>query len=177
MKKVSLITLTKNSEETLVNCLNSAVQQNYDNLEFIFVDAGSKDRTLNILKAFPRKKKILTQRSTGLYNALNEGVKASRGDIIGILHSDDVLNEQNTISKIVNKINKSNSKIFLGDIIYFRDDPNKVSRLYSVRKFQTNDMKYGLMPPHTGSFIKKEVFIENKYNNIFKVAGDFDFFF
>lgn len=177
MKKVSLITLTKNSEETLVNCLNSAVQQNYDNLEFIFVDAGSKDRTLNILKAFPRKKKILTQRSTGLYNALNEGVKASRGDIIGILHSDDVLNEQNTISKIVNKINKSNSKIFLGDIIYFKDNPNKVSRLYSVRKFQTNDMKYGLMPPHTGSFIKKEVFIENKYNNIFKVAGDFDFFF
>ena len=177
MKKVSLITLTKNSDETLINCLNSGLQQDYNNIEFIFVDARSKDRTLSILNAFPRKKKILTQKSIGLYSALNEGIEAASGEIIGLLHSDDVLNEKDTISKVVKKMNKSNSKIFLGDIIYFKDDPNKISRYYSVKKFKISDMKYGLMPPHTGAFIKKEVYKKNQYNNSFKIAGDFDFFF
>ena len=60
MKKVSLITLTKNSDETLVNCLNSALNQNYENLEFIFVDANSKDNTLKIINSFPKKKKNYT---------------------------------------------------------------------------------------------------------------------
>lgn len=177
MKKVSLITLTKNSDETLVNCLNSALNQNYENLEFIFVDANSKDNTLKIINSFPKKKKIIQQKSNGLYNALNEGIKACSGEVIGILHSDDVLNSKNTITKIIKKINQSNSKIFFGDVVYFKGNPNEINRYYSVTNFKINDMKYGLMPPHTGSFIRKEIFKKYRYNNELKIAGDFEFFF
>ena len=90
--KLSIITVCFNSQETIVDTINSVNSQNYKNIEHIFVDGGSKDNTLNLIKKNPNKnKKIIIKKNSSIYEAMNEGIKRASGDIIQILNSDDIL--------------------------------------------------------------------------------------
>jgi hypothetical protein len=107
---------------------------------------------------------------------MNLGIKKSTGDLIGILNSDDFYNNDQIIERVVKIAKKSKAKIFLGDVVYFHgSNYNKITRYYSARNFNKYQFQYGLMPPHTGSFIKKEIY--NKYGlykENFLIASDFE---
>jgi len=177
--KISIITPCLNSEKTLKYTLNSILVQDYKNIEHIIVDGGSTDNTLKILKDYKlKKKRIIIANKAKLYEAINIGIKNSTGKIIAILNSDDIYNSTNTISNIIYHIKKTKAKIILGDVVYFKNDNFfKIIRFYSAKNFQNWMLKYGIMPPHTGSFIYKSLY--NKYgfyNEDFKIAGDFELF-
>lgn len=176
--KVSIITVCLNSESTILDTLNSVINQTYKNIEHIIVDGKSKDKTKFFLKNYSFKnKKIFFLKSNGIYNALNFAIKKTTGDIIHILHADDIYQSTDTISIVVKKIKCRNEKIFLSDVIFFKkNNYSKISRFYSAKKFLKGDFRYGLMPPHTGAFIKKEIFKKFLFNENYKIAGDFDFF-
>jgi glycosyltransferase involved in cell wall biosynthesis len=176
--KVSIITVCLNSENTILDTLNSVINQTYKNIEHIIVDGKSKDKTKFFLKNYSFKnKKIFFLKSNGIYNALNFAIKKASGDIIHILHADDIYQSTDTISNVVKKIKYRNEKIFLSDIIYFKkNNYSEISRFYTSKKFLINNLRYGLMPPHTGAFIKKEIYRKFLYNENYKIAGDFDFF-
>ena len=112
--QVSLITCTYNSEKTIKDCCLSILSQSYENIEHIVLDKQSQDLTLDILFKYKIKnQKIIQQKNSGIYAAINEGIKAAKGDVVGLLHSDDELIERNVIKKI--------SKIFIEkkvDIIF-----------------------------------------------------------
>ena len=175
--KISIITVCLNSEKTILHSLNSVISQNYKNIEHILVDGGSNDETIKIIKnyKFKNKKLILTKRES-LYSSLNIGIKKSTGDIISILHSDDIYNSNNTLSKVVKFIKRSKEKIFFGNVVYFnKKNFSKVIRSYPAADFTKEKLYYGNMPPHTGSFYKKEIFKKyGYYNKSFKIAGDFE---
>ena len=96
--QVSLITCTNNSEETIRDCCLSISSQTYSNIEHIILDNNSKDKTISIIKKYSQKNvKIYQQKSIGIYGAINEGMKISNGNIIGILHSDDELIHKDVI--------------------------------------------------------------------------------
>ena len=98
--KLTIITVCFNSEKTVADTINSVNSQTYKNIEHIFIDGGSQDKTINILKANPnKKKKILIKRNTSIYEAMNEGIKIAKGSIIQILNSDDILNSNLIIEK------------------------------------------------------------------------------
>ena len=100
--KISIITVTKNSEKFLNQNILSVSSQQYKNFEHIIVDGNSKDKTLKIIKLHKKKVKFIRNKNDkGLYHAMNVGIKKSSGDIIGILNSDDIY-YKNTL-KIVNK--------------------------------------------------------------------------
>ena len=100
--KISIITVTKNSEKFLKQNISSVDSQNYKNFEHIIVDGNSKDSTLKIIKSHKKKVKLIRNKNDrGLYHAMNVGIKNSSGDIIGILNSDDIY-FKNTL-RIVNK--------------------------------------------------------------------------
>jgi glycosyltransferase involved in cell wall biosynthesis len=177
--KVSIITVCLNSEKTIINTLNSVLSQNYKNIEHIIIDGGSTDKTLSIIKKYPNKnKKIVVKKNSTIYEAMNEGIKNSTGKLISILNSDDFYNNDNVIPEVVNIAKKSKAKIFLGNVAYFSGKNFfNITRYYSANGFKKSDFKYGMMPPHPGSFIKKEVYEKfGLYNTNYLIASDFDIF-
>lgn len=179
--KLSIITVTYNSGKTLTDTLNSILSQTYSNIEHIFVDGGSSDNTLELLKKYPNpKKKIFSKKGYGIYKSINYGIKKAKGEYIGILNSDDIYNSNSTISEIIFTIKKYKTyKIFLGNVIYFKDfNYKKIKRYYSVEKFKFNDMKKCLMPAHPAAFIHKDIYKKyGLYSENYRIASDFEFFF
>ena len=117
--KVTIVTVCLNSEKTLPFTLNSVLTQNYSDIEHIFVDGGSNDKTVELIENYPlTNKKIIEAKGSKIYEALNIGIKNASGDIISILHSNDILNSYSTISAVVNKFFQSKANIILSNIVF-----------------------------------------------------------
>ena len=178
--KFSIITLTFNSEKTIRDTLNSVMSQSYQNYEHIIVDGGSKDNTIKILNRYKSNNvKIYIKKNFNIYKSLNFAIKNSKGEYILILHSDDIYNSNDILKKInFYTLRYKSFNIFLGNVAYFKNNNyEKITRLYSAQNFKPWKMKYGLMPPHPSSVIKKSVYLKyGLYNDNFSIAADFDFF-
>ena len=156
--KISIITVCLNSEKTIIHTLNSVMTQDYKNIEHIIVDGGSTDGTIKIIKNYALKnKKIFINKGMSLYRSLNFGIKKSKGKLISILHSDDIYNNKKILSKVIKKTKSSKSKIFFGDVVYFKDkDFKNITRSYPADENIRKKFNFGNMPPHTGSFYLKK---------------------
>jgi glycosyltransferase involved in cell wall biosynthesis len=178
--KITIVTVTLNSEDTIRDTLNSILSQTYKNIEHIIVDGGSKDKTLDIINKYPNKnKKIYKLPGSGIYRAINYGIKKSSGTFITILNSDDFFHSEKTIADVVKIIKrKKNCKIFFSDVAYFRNvSYYDIRRLFSAKYFKKWQMRFGLMPAHPGSFIKNDIYKKyGLYEENFKIASDFEFF-
>jgi exopolysaccharide biosynthesis WecB/TagA/CpsF family protein len=174
---ISIITVSLNSENSIAYTLYSVFRQTYKNIEHVLVDGGSTDDTLKILKKHKRRKKIIIAKNSGIYEAINLGIKKATGDYILILNSDDILNTEKTIENAVSIIKKNKKDLYLGNVSYFHETEfNKSVRYYSANKFELSDFNWGLMPPHPGSFVEASIAKKNPYFTKFKIAADFDFF-
>jgi glycosyltransferase involved in cell wall biosynthesis len=179
--KISIITVCFNSEKTISDTINSVNSQSYKNIEHIFVDGGSKDQTLKIIQKNPNKqKKVFIKKKSSIYEAMNEGIKRSSGEIIQILNSDDIFHSNNTIEDAIKKVKVfPNYDIYLGNVVYF-DSNNffKIKRFYVADNKKIKNLINGSMPPHPASLIRKSTYQKcGLYNTNFKIASDFDFFY
>ncbi len=170
--KISIITVTKNSEKFLRQNISSVKSQNYKNFEHILVDGNSKDKTLKIIKSYKKKKikLIKNKNDKGLYHAMNVGIKNSSGDIIGILNSDDIY-FKNTL-KIVNKyFNEYKDLDFLFGSVYKH-------KLLSGYKPNIIDWSFGFYTTHSvGFFIKKKSQLKvGLYDLKYNYSADYDLF-
>ena len=177
---LSIITVTLNSKKTVISTLNSILSQTYDNIEHIIVDGGSTDGTIEILKNYRNKNtKVIISEGAGIYQSMNIGIKASTGDLISILNSDDIYQNEKTIETVINLVNQNpDYPIYLGDVVYFKNTSFfDIYRYYKAKNFKRWHLKIGLMPPHPPSFIKKSVYEKyGLYNENFKIASDFEIF-
>lgn len=175
--KVSLITVSLNSEKTIKETLNSIENQSYQNIEHIIIDGISTDKTLDIINDYSLHKsniKILSEKDKGIFDAMNKGIKLSNGEIIGILNSDDMLFDSNVVQNIVKKFNDTNADVIYSDIIMVdRENIKKVKRKWIAKEGNIN---YGWLPPHTGMFYKKHLLRKMELFNLnFGTASDTDF--
>lgn len=178
--KISIITPCLNSEDTIKLTLASVISQSYKNIEHILVDGGSTDKTLEFLKEYNnKKKKIFAFKNMDLYESINYGIKQSQGDYIAILNSDDIYNNNSTVEVFVKNIKKTRKDLYFGNTVYFNyKNISKIVRYYNNKKFKKEDLKNGIMPSHTASFVSSETYKKvGKYDTSYKIAGDFDFFF
>ena len=130
--KISIITTTFNSAQTIADTLKSIVQQDYPNIEHIIIDGASKDNTLEIVKQFPHVSKVISEIDKGIYDAMNKGIKAATGDIVGFLNSDDFFTHSNSVSAIVKTFQNSGADSVFGDVKFVEaKDIMKVVRYYS----------------------------------------------
>jgi len=173
--KVTILTVCYNNEETILNTLNSVLNQSYKNIEHIIVDGKSKDKTKIYLKKYPLKnKKIFHIKKRGVYNALNYGIRKASGDILHILHADDIYNHPDIISNVVKIAKKRKEQIFTSDVTFFNGTRfYSITRFFSAKYFTKNKIFSGIMPPHTGLFFKKKVYKNFLYEEKYKIAGDF----
>ena len=174
--KITILTVCYNNQETILATLNSVLNQNYKNIEHIIIDGKSTDKTKIFLKKYPHKnKKIFYIKKRGVYNALNYGIKKATGDILHILHADDIYNSPDVISNIIKIAKKRKEEIFTSDVIYFhKNNYNTVSRFFSAKSFLINKIYEALMPPHTGLFFRKNIYKKFLYSEDYKIAGDFE---
>lgn len=180
--KISVVTVTYNSELTISDTIASVLSQNYSNIEYIIIDGKSTDNTINIIKQYasnhPNKIKWISEKDSGIYDAMNKGITMATGNIIGILNSDDYFTSNDIISKIVDAFQKNLSvEAIYGDIHFVKpENLNKCIRYYSSKIFNRPLMRLGFMPAHPSFYIKKECF--NKYGlykTDYKIAADFEF--
>ena len=174
--KISIITATFNSAANIKHCLESINNQRCKKIEHIIIDGASKDKTLEIIKLNTNlASKIISEPDNGIYDALNKGIKLATGDIIGVLHSDDQLNSSDTIKKIADLFEKTNTDGVFGDLVFI-NDLNKIIRTWQSKPFKRKNVKFGWAPPHPALFLKKEVYQKHGlFDTSFKIAGDYDF--
>jgi len=175
--KISIITACYNREKTLSTAIESVINQSYDNIEYIIIDGKSKDSSMDIISNYKDNINIIiSEKDTGIYNALNKGVINSTGDIIGILHSDDFLYDNNTVSHIAEFFKKTNADIVYANGMYVDENNiNIIKRIYKSNIFRNYYLYFGWIPLHTTIYVKKEVF--NKYGlyrEDFHIASDYE---
>ena len=157
--KISIITICFNNSKDIRPTLESVVNQTYDNIEYIIVDGASKDNTLEIVNEYKSKiSKIISEPDKGLYDAINKGIKAATGDIVGLIHAGDRLYDNNVITKIV-EFYKNNPDVEMSyghsKIVNAED---KVKRVNISPEFSPRLVKWGWMPSHQSIYAKREVF-------------------
>lgn len=175
--KVSIITITYNSEATIRDTIESVLNQTYSDIEYIIVDGLSKDNTLSIVSEYSNRiTKVVSEKDHGLYDALNKGIKLCTGDIVGLIHSDDFYTSNTVIEKLVNKIKSENADAVYADLYYVdKDDTNRIFRKWHSGEYKHGMFYNGWMPPHPTFFVKREYY--NRYglfNTQFKSAADYE---
>jgi glycosyltransferase involved in cell wall biosynthesis len=176
--KVSLITVTYNSEKHLASCIESVVHQDYPNIEYIVIDGSSTDKTLSIIRDFSAGiDKWISEGDGGMYDAINKGLKMATGDIIGILNSDDILAAADTISKIVACFKEQTVDSLYGDLVYVEaEDTAKVHRYWKGSPYNRNAFHWGWMPAHPTFYVRREIVEQlGGYETHFFTAADFEF--
>ncbi|MEO6347783.1 MAG: glycosyltransferase family 2 protein [Aquaticitalea sp.] len=178
--KISIITATYNSDKTLEACMDSVLNQNYDNIEYVIIDGNSKDRTLDLIKAKAKTQKNITwisEQDYGIYDALNKGIKKANGDVIGFVHSDDCLADDFVISKIVESFQKEHVDGVYGNLHYVQaDNSDQIVRNWTSQPFKKNLLNRGWMPAHPTLFLKREVYQNfGNFNLDYRIAADYDF--
>ena len=173
--KISIITVCFNSEKTIEDTIQSVLSQNYPDIEYIIVDGASTDSTLNIIDKYSNKiTTVISESDNGIYDAMNKGVKASTGDVVGILNSDDIYANENIISLVVKNIKDTDATY--GNLDYVEsDDVSKVTRRWCSKVYSEGMFLKGWMPPHPTFFVRKSIY--NKlglYSLELKSAADYE---
>lgn len=165
MLKISVITITYNSAQTVEQTIQSVLNQSYKNVEYIVVDGESTDATFSIIEKYKNKiSNIISEKDNGLYDALNKGIALATGDIIGILHSDDFFVDNNVLQHYANLFTSTNADAVYSDLYYVdKTNTNNITRKWKSGNYKPNSFLFGWMPPHPTFFVKRELY--KKYGN------------
>lgn len=176
--KISVITVCFNAAEYIEDNIKSVNDQDYPNIEHIFIDGLSKDNTLNIInKNVTSNHKLISEPDKGIYNAMNKGIELASGEYLIFLNSDDMFSGDDVVTKYVTTINKKYADVIFSDILFTqRNNKNNIIRTWKAGNFNKWKLKFGWMPPHPGVLIKSEVFKKfGGFDEKFKISGDYDF--
>lgn len=175
--KVSIITSCFNREKTIRDSIESVLSQDYDNIEYIVIDGASKDHTMDIVNEYrDRISVIVSEKDNGMYEGINKGIRLATGDIIGLLHSDDVFYATDTISRIVNEFKRTHAEFVYGNGIFVSpSDMNYVVRNWQSGEYVKRKLACGWLPLHTTVYVKKDVFCKvGLYHEGYKISADSD---
>lgn len=174
--KISIITITFNSAQTIQRALKNVQEQTYPDIEHVLVDGASTDGTRAIIEAYAAAHsnvRWVSEKDEGIYNALNKGIRMATGDIIGFLHSDDVLYSSDSIEQIAAIFQQTDADVVYGDLQYCKGD--KVIRQWKSNEFNPSALKYGWMPPHPTVYVRRKVYDQvGLFDEWFRISADYD---
>ena len=180
MLKISIITVSYNSEKTIRDTIESVLAQTYLNVEYIVIDGGSKDNTMGIVGEYAASiATILSEPDRGIYDAMNKGIALATGDVIGILNSDDFYESPTSLESVAAafRLNPESALVF-GDVVFVNpEDLQRVTRVYSASHFRSWKLRFGWMPPHPGTFVRKEAYTDvGAYSMLYAISADYEMF-
>ena len=186
--KISLITACYNSAATIRTAIESVLSQKGVDVEYIVVDGGSKDGTVDIIKEYSTRStrlafKWISERDQGMYDAINKGIQMATGGIVGILNADDMLESPDTLAHVVEAFRSGGVESGVGervdcvyaDIRFVKDDLNTTVRYYSAKHWKPWMLQWGKMPPHPSVYIRRELFGQyGLYKLGYDIAADYE---
>lgn len=167
--KLSIVTINYNNKEGLENTINSVANQTCHDFEYVVIDGGSTDGSVDMIKENARHIHYwVSEKDTGIYHAMNKGVKASNGDYCLFLNSGDILIDSGIVGRILSY--PFSSEIVSGQVKYTNGGVSKTPKRVSMKTFVLGSL------PHQATFIKRELLLENPYDERFHIGGDWRFF-
>jgi glycosyltransferase involved in cell wall biosynthesis len=173
--KVSVITISYNSVDTIEDTIQSVIEQDYHNLEYVLIDGGSTDGTLKIIEKYRNRiTKFITEKDQGIYDAMNKGISMASGEVVGILNSDDIYTDKHVISDMVSTLGEADA--VYADLVYVkRENTEEVVRYWQAGQLKPNSFHQGWMPPHPTFFLRKKCYDSfGRYNLSLRSAADYE---
>lgn len=177
--RVTIITVCYNRKNTIAKAIQSVLEQNYNDIEYIVIDGNSTDGTKEIIETYRDKiSQYISEPDKGMYDAINKGLKLATGDIIGLMHSDDEFYDKKVITRIASRFDSEKyiDGVY-GDGVYVSNDKqerlirNRIGGVFSLKK-----VKKGWLPLHPTVYLKKNIIDKyGLYNLDFKIASDTEF--
>jgi glycosyltransferase involved in cell wall biosynthesis len=178
--KVSIITVCRNSESNISFAINSVLSQTYSNIEYLVIDGDSKDSTMSIVHSYGDDISYsLSEPDRGIYDAMNKGLELATGDVICFLNSDDFYLHAKVIEQVAEVFNENlNSEMVFGNVDFVCPfDLKRSIRAYSSFNFSPSYMRFGFMPAHPATFIRRRAYKKvGGYKLGYKIGADFEWF-
>lgn len=173
--KISLITVTYNAERHIARCIDSVLAQRYGNLEYIVIDGGSTDRTMEIISRYGLHiNHLVCEKDQGIYDAMNKGIGLATGDIVGILNADDFFADDNVLFELAYGFEKTEISIVYGDL-EFVNAGGQVVRKWQSGDYRRSKLNYGWMPPHPTFYCRRSLFDRHgSYSLEYGSAADYE---
>ncbi len=175
---ISIITSVYNKKNYIQHSIDSFGAQSLSNKDHIVIDGNSSDGTKEfLLENKSYFSTFISEKDFGVYDALNKGFKLAKGEVVGLLHSDDLYANKNVLKKISKIFSDPKIDIVYGDLDYvYKDNPSKIIRHWSAGEFSLDKLKLGWMPPHPTFFIRKKILNQiGFFDTRYKIAADYDF--
>ena len=175
--KISIITATRNSSNTISGAMSSIRSQTYPSVEHLIIDGLSTDDTIKKVSDQSNSNTVIvSELDSGIYDALNKGVKLASGHIVGFLHSDDFFPDASTLSDIAKVFRETKCDALYGDLEYVsRQNSKKVVRRWISGSASLKRIRCGWMPPHPTFYIKRELFEKSAFYTDYRISGDYEF--
>ena len=175
--KISIITVTFNSEKTLRYTIESVLNQNYDDIEYLIIDGGSTDSTLDIIKCyepkFEGKLHYISEPDKGIYDAMNKGILMATGNVVGFLNSDDLFIDKKVAEDIVSAFDTNTDAIYANLYFVQSTDVNQIVRIWKGSPYVS--FKYGWCPAHATFYVRREIYQQyGGFDLSFDVSADFE---
>lgn len=184
--RITIITACYNSVDFILDCIKSVLSQTYSEIEYIIVDGNSNDGSKEVIQRYEDKIAIFSSEpDRGVYDALNKGISMASGDVIGLLHADDLFGSSQTlqyVSEVFDPAKRSSDglgqiDVVYGDLVFCeRHNLNRITRYWKSEPFKTHLLKRGWMPPHPTVFMRREVYRKHGFfDTQLKCSADYDY--
>lgn len=194
--KISIVTVSYNSAETIADAMESVARQKCRGfeVEYIVVDGGSTDGTVDVIRSFEQTHNLqlathdftfkwISERDKGLYDAMNKGIRMTTGEVVGVLNSDDMMAADDVLEKVAAKFERDADLEFLSSDVRFVDREVKLDGLHKARTrrficpalWRPWMLTFGYAPPHPGMYIKKRCFDGwGYYKYQYRIGADYE---
>ena len=175
--KISVITATYNAGATLADCLRSVAAQSHPDVEHWVIDGNSTDGSQAIVEAHrPGLAGFVSEPDSGIYDALNKGIRHATGDVVGFLHADDVYGDGDALSAVAAAFDDPAVEAVYGDLTYVdRTDTAKVIRYWKAGACSRERLAQGWMPPHPTFYVRRSVYERyGGFDTRYRIAADYD---
>lgn len=175
--KISIITPTFNSGKTIEDTIKSVVSQTYQDIEYIIVDGGSTDDTLKKLEQYKDHiTKVISAPPKGIYDAMNKGIEATTGDVVGIINSDDFYANDRVIDRVMREFLDEHVDAAYGDLVFVdQKNINAIKRTWNAGEYKEWKLNYGWIMPHPAFFVRKKMYdVHGLFRLDMSIAADFE---
>ena len=174
---VTIVTAVRDRVETIGDAVASVRAQTWPSVEHVVVDGVSTDGTLDALRGLAAPSMLtVSEPDTGIYDALNKGLARARGDVVGLLHSDDLFADATVLERVVHAFEDPAIDVVYGDLEYVSAaDPSRVVRHWRAGAYAPGRLRRGWMPPHPTLFFRREVAARHGgFDTSYRIAADYD---
>lgn len=175
--KISVVTAAFRAEDTVASAIESVVRQNHGDIEHVVVEGASPDGTLAAIRGAAHPRMVLiSEPDKGIYDALNKGIAHATGEVIGVVHADDMLAHDDVLDRIAAAFSDPQVDAVYGDLDYVaKDDTDRIVRHWRSGGYDRRKLARGWMPPHPTLYLRRQVFDRfGLYDTSFRIAADYD---